>query len=197
MNISHRTRTALPALVAVSAIALWPGAADAKGRTETLRYFFKDAGITLTKSDGKVYRSEPLPEPGAGDVLDVYSLGYKGNHRRHARRWSVSDHVSCTFSTGEPDCLSHTAIGGSMLIFVGFPGKLIAGTGRYQGATGRVISNKEVEGGSDAVAKIQLAGRARSAAQPAAPEPAWERALRLRGEAMNEAMLRLARSSQS
>jgi hypothetical protein len=48
------------------------------------------------------------------------------------------------------------AIGGSLLIFSGNPGTLTVGTGRFQGATGRVIKNKEVPGGSDVVVKIRL-----------------------------------------
>ncbi len=60
------------------------------------------------------------------------------------------------FGTGEPNCESQVAIGGSLLIFGGNPGTLIDGTGRYQGATGRVISSREVRGGSDIVARIHL-----------------------------------------
>ena len=35
--------------------------------------------------------------------------------------------------------------------------EIIGGTGRYQGATGKVILNKEVEGGSDFVVRVKLA----------------------------------------
>jgi hypothetical protein len=35
--------------------------------------------------------------------------------------------------------------------------EVIGGTGRYQGATGKVISNQEVEGGSDFVVRVKLA----------------------------------------
>jgi hypothetical protein len=40
----------------------------------------------------------------------------------------------------------------------GNPGTLVNGTGRYQGATGRVITSKEVKGGSNVVARIHLKG---------------------------------------
>jgi hypothetical protein len=56
--------------------------------------------------------------------------------------------------------VSHVAIGGSQLVFSGNPGKLVNGTGIYQGATGRTISSKEVPGmddASDIVLRIQLA----------------------------------------
>jgi hypothetical protein len=55
----------------------------------------------------------------------------------------------------EPDCFGYTAIGGSMLRFHGM--EVIGGTGRYQGTTGKVISNQEVEGGSDFVVRVKLA----------------------------------------
>jgi hypothetical protein len=42
--------------------------------------------------------------------------------------------------------------------FHGFPGTVVAGSGRYLGATGRVTFNKEGGEGSDIVAKIRLTG---------------------------------------
>ena len=98
----------------------------------------------------------PFPEPRPGDVLDVFALDFAGNHRRHEPRPSASEHVRCTFTTApEPDCWSHVAIGGSLLVFHGR--QLVAGTNRYAGATGRVLSSKEVEGGSDVVVWVTRA----------------------------------------
>ena len=74
---------------------------------------------------------------------------------------SIAPHLRCRFRSGAPVCESHVAIGGSLLIFTGNPGKLTNGTGIYQGATGRVVSSKQVPGGDDAsdiVASIQLRG---------------------------------------
>jgi hypothetical protein len=63
------------------------------------------------------------------------------------------------FGNGEPTCESHVAIGGSMLVFTGNPGKVTNGTGIYQGATGRVVHVKELaDDASDVVAKIRLHG---------------------------------------
>jgi hypothetical protein len=70
--------------------------------------------------------------------------------------------LRCEFSTGEPDCESQVAIGGSLLIFSGYPGTVTNGTGRYQGATGHVIANKPVKGGSDVVARVRTLLPARS-----------------------------------
>ena len=147
------------AVLAVAIAAVTVSAAGATGahRTQTLRFFDKPTSIMLTTSDGKVIDKPPYPDAKPGDVLDVYSLDFAGNHRHHAKRWSMSAHLRCEFGTGAPDCVSHTAVGGSLLIFSGNPGTLTAGTGRYAGATGRVLKNKEVAGGSDVVARIRLA----------------------------------------
>ena len=70
------------------------------------------------------------------------SLEYAGNHVKHAKKASGTNHLRCTFGTaGPPDCVSHVAFGASMLVFEGFPGTLVLGTGKYLGATGRVLSN--------------------------------------------------------
>ena len=162
MHTSPRStiiRTALGAVAAgLCALALWPGAGQAAGKTQTLRIFDKAVSMTLTHADGTVVREAPFPEAKAGDVLDVYALDFVGNHRHHEARASMSEHLRCTFgSAGPPDCESHVAVGGSLLIFRG--DKLVAGTGRYAHATGRVISNKtisEQSNTSDIVARIHL-----------------------------------------
>ena len=67
----------------------------------------------------------------------------------------MSDYLRCTFLASlEPDCYGYAAIGGSLLRFHGFD--VIGGTGRYQGATGKVIKNKEVAGGTDFVVRLKL-----------------------------------------
>jgi hypothetical protein len=145
-------------VLALTAAGAGVAAAGGGHKTQTLRFFDKPTSMTLTTADGKVIDTPPFPDAQPGDALDVYSLDFAGNHRHHARRWTASAHVHCVFGTGEPDCVGHTAIGGSLLIFSGNPGTLTAGTGRYAGATGRVLKNKEVKGGSDIVARIRLAG---------------------------------------
>jgi len=152
--MNHRTRLAALAVAVTAAVAL-PASAQAK--KQTLRVFDRPDKLTLTHADGTVVAHPPFPAAQPGDRLDVYSSVFAGNHSHHAKKASGSTHVVCTFSTGpEPDnCISHVAFGGSMLIFSGDPGTVIGGTGRYLHATGRVISNQEVEGGSDVVAKIR------------------------------------------
>jgi hypothetical protein len=158
---THIIRPLLGALAAgLCALVMWPGAGQAAGTTQTLRVFDKPVALTLTHPDGTVVRHAPFPEAKAGDVLDVYALDYVGNHRKHEKRPSMSSHLRCTFGdAGPPTCESHIAIGGSLLVFKG--DKLVAGTGRYQHATGRVLSMKTIDeqsNTSDAVVRINLGG---------------------------------------
>jgi hypothetical protein len=139
------------------AALVWPAAGHAADRTKTIKIFSKTVALTVTHPDGTVVDHPPFPDMQPGDVLDVYSLDFRGNHKHHSKHFVGSDHVRCVFGAGEPDCVSHVALGGSMLIFSGNPGTLVGGLGRFQGATGRVISSKEVRGGNDVVAKIKLA----------------------------------------
>jgi hypothetical protein len=144
--------------IAASALALVPSTALAAGKTETLRLYSQTQSLVLTHADGTVVDHPPFPDAKPGDRLDIYAVDYKGDHKRHAKTPFASEHVVCTFTTApEPDCVSHVAIGGSLLVFSGSPASVIGGAGRYLGATGRVLYSKEVEGGSDVVARIRLA----------------------------------------
>ncbi len=151
-----RAAVGLAAAVAC-AIALSPASGQAAGTTKTLRFYDKPVALSLTTSGGKVITQEPFPEARPGDVLDVYSLDFKGDHLHHAARASMSTHLRCVFGKGEPDCVSNVADGGSLLVFSGNPGTLIGGTGRYLNATGKVLSSTEVgDNASDVVARITL-----------------------------------------
>jgi hypothetical protein len=159
--MARRSIIVLPfaALAAACALVLRPGTGHAASRTQTLRFFDKPVSIKLTHADGTVVANPQSAKPQPGDTLDVDSLDYRGNHAHHTMHWTGSGHLRCTFGAGPPACESYVAIGGSMLVFTGDPGKLTNGTGIYQGATGRVISSKEVPGqdnASDVVAKITL-----------------------------------------
>jgi hypothetical protein len=163
MTFASRRSVALPALglAAACAVALAPGSGQAASRTQTLRFFDKPVSIKLTQADGTVVDRAPFPEAKPGDTLDVNSLGYRGDHTRHAKRFTASTHLRCVFPAagGPPTCESHVAIGNSMLVFTGDPGTLTNGTGIYQGATGRVISSKDVprqDNASDVVVRITV-----------------------------------------
>src|ERR1700722_15652890 len=136
---------ALAAIAATAAILIVTSAHSAHAAapsTQTWHIFDKPGALPLTKPNGDVIRRPPYPQAKPGDLLDVYSLEYVGNHLHHASQWTMSAHLHCVFvRRGEPTCGSHIAIGGSMLIFEG--NQLVAGTGRYVNATGRVLSTKE------------------------------------------------------
>jgi hypothetical protein len=149
--LNHPLRTA----IVTAALVLIP-AASASAKTETLRFFSKVDKVTLTHADGTVV-TDPSARPVAGDRLDVFASDFAGDHKRHAKKSTASEHVVCSFGTSpEPDCIAHVALGGSLLIFDG--DTLIGGSGKYLNATGKVISNKTVgdSNDSDVVAKINV-----------------------------------------
>ena len=144
----------LRAIALTAVLALVP-AASASAKTETLRFFSEVDKLTLTHADGTV-ADNPGP-PAAGDRLDIYASDFAGDHKRHAKKATASEHVVCVFGDSpEPDCVSHVAIGGSLLIFDG--NTLIGGSGKYLNATGKVISNETVgdSNDSDVVARIKV-----------------------------------------
>jgi hypothetical protein len=154
----HRILVAA-AVALVCAAVLWPTPGQAAGGAKTIRIFSKAVSTSVTHPDGTVVDHPPFPDMAPGDVLDVYSIDFYGTHTKHAKRWVGSEHLRCVFGTGEPDCTSTVALGFSLLVFHG--DKLVDGAGRFLGATGHVVSTKEVPGGTDAVAKIKLAKRHR------------------------------------
>jgi hypothetical protein len=142
------------AIAAGAAIPALSGAQARSASTQVMRFYDKPATITLTDPSGHVTSHPPYAQAKAGDVLDVYSLDYVGNHVHYAAQWSASDHLRCTFGRGAPVCESNLAIGGSLLVFNG--NKLVGATGRYRGATGRVLSNKEVPGRDESDVVLQI-----------------------------------------
>ena len=76
--------------LALSVLALAPAAAADAPKTETLRFYSKDVSM-----------KGPEGQPKPGDVLEVNSLDYRGNHRKHARRPSASHYLRCQFTGAE------------------------------------------------------------------------------------------------
>jgi hypothetical protein len=145
------------AIALAASLALAPAAAGSAGKTETIRVFSKPVSFTYTSVDGTVNQTPPAPpeaEPQPGDVFEIDSVNFVGNHKRHAKRATMSDYLRCTFLADlTPDCFGYSAIRGSLLRFHG--SDVIGGTGRYHGATGKVIKNVEVPGGSDIVVRVR------------------------------------------
>jgi hypothetical protein len=150
--MTTRTHIRTLALALVASLALAPAAFGAKRTTETIRAFSQPVSFTYTSVDGTVTQGPPAGEPQPGDVFEIDSLDYVGNHRKHAKRPTMSDYLRCTFmADGTPDCFGYVAIGGSLLRFHGFD--IIGG---YHGATRKSIKNEEVPGGSDFVVRVRL-----------------------------------------
>jgi hypothetical protein len=145
-------------IIAASAALLigLAGPTAAQAKTETLRAFSKVQQFTYTTADGTVTHAPPSAPPKAGDVMEIDSIDFKGNHKKHAKKAFGSDYLRCTFGADpeNPECFGYTAIKGSMLRFHGFD--IIGGTGRYLGASGKVVKSKEVKGGSDFVVRVKL-----------------------------------------
>ncbi|MGZ8688583.1 MAG: hypothetical protein ACXWZP_09170 [Gaiellaceae bacterium] len=156
INIPHIRTIRTLAGVAVAAllciVALSPPAGQAAGKTETLRFFSKPVSVTFTTADGTVSHRLPPGPAQAGDVFEIDSLDYAGTHMKHSKRPKGSDYLRCEFkSSPEPDCTGYAAIGSSLLRFRGMD--LVGAIGRWK--SGKVLSNKEVEGGSDIVLKLR------------------------------------------
>jgi hypothetical protein len=146
-------------VTAAGLAAAFPAPGKPIAGSQMLRFFDKPVSMKVTHADGTVVTQAPFPEAKPGDTLDVDSLDYVGTHRKHAATWLGSTHLRCVFRAGPPTCESHVAIGGSLLVFTGNPGKVTNGTGIYQGAIGRVISAKQLANdATDIVLRIQLAG---------------------------------------
>ena len=155
---SHHLKGLLATALGVVVLALIaaPSGAAGKKKTETLRVFSKVQTFTFTTADGNVSHQPPAGPPQAGDALEVDSLDFKGDHKRHSKRPIGSDYTHCTFvaDSQEPDCFGYAALGGSLLRFHGLD--IIGGTGRYEGVTGTIPKDKEVPGGSDVVVKLHV-----------------------------------------
>jgi hypothetical protein len=96
--------------------------------------------------------------------LDTTDLDYVGHAAHHAKRWTVSDHLSCTFTaTAAATCDAEIAVGGSLLLGTDVPVqfsagpiiiKLNGGTGVFKGAHGTVTV---VSVGNNANLTVKLA----------------------------------------
>ena len=126
----------------------------------TLHFFDKQVSSTFRGPNGQPLG--PNAVPAVGDSFDNTDLYYVGNHKHHAKAWTASGHLVCTFTSitgpmsGTATCDGQIAIGGSMLLaenakltFSTSPTVVVpitGGTGNFRGAHGHVkstsISNK-------------------------------------------------------
>jgi hypothetical protein len=134
----HHRRLIAGALAMAATAAVVTPAVAGQSQTKTLRFFDKAGDFRLTSADGTVKQPGP---PAAGDILDVSGTLYRGNHTRHARKASGTDHTRCVFTGPESgSCQGEVAIGGSLILVKsdlgGNPFTVYWGTGRFKGITG-------------------------------------------------------------
>jgi hypothetical protein len=147
------------AVIAALGILAIPATAAKKVQ---LRFFSQLESAKITDSSGNPVNGAPK----VGDVLRVTDRDFVGNHRKHEKRYSATDHLVCTITalpaTGV--CDGQFAIGGSMLFVehttldvsgstLNFP--ITGGTGRFKGMTGTGVS-KNVGNGDDSDVVIRL-----------------------------------------
>jgi hypothetical protein len=149
---------ALAAVAAAAVPALAGGAAKPAhrhgGKTIVMHFYSVTTSFVYTTAAGKVL-PQPPAKPSPGDRLELTDVDYKGNHARHAKRWSVTDHTLCIFGAdaGPPTCDGQAAMGGNQLLLFHTPAAgdtvVSGGTGRFAGATGAVAMT-EIAGTNDA-----------------------------------------------
>ena len=153
MTYTTPIRTLAGAVIAVAARALAVAAAsaDAAGKTETLKVFSKQVASPTRAPTAPSSQGPPPAQAAPGDSFEIDSLDYRGTHKKHSKKPIGADYLQCTFGSGpEPDCHGYTALGNSLLRFHGFD--LIGAIGKLKDA--KVLSNKEVPGGSDFVIRL-------------------------------------------
>ncbi len=150
----YRVRTGAASVAALAAVVFAVSAAPASAKTVTLHFFSKQVYSTFTGPNGQpVSQNSP---PAQGDRLEFANDDYVGNHKKHARKATASDHVVCSITavsgnSATATCSGDFALGGSMVIASNFtlnlsqnsgnpgPIKLSGGTGRYKHARGTVV----------------------------------------------------------
>jgi hypothetical protein len=143
------------ALLAAGVVAaLVPPPAPA-GAAAQLRYYSKETSFQFLNAAGKTI-SAPT---GPGDKFTSTDANYRGDHRRHAKRYTSTGHSICTLVDGTTAvCDLQIAIGGSMVLSrhatvtlgkraVKVP--VTGGTGRFGKARGSITIVKVSDKSSD------------------------------------------------
>lgn len=137
------------ASIAACATLLAVGASAATAKTITLHFFSKQVYSRISDASGHPLSANSAPA--VGDRLSFASNDYAGNHKRHAKQATASDHIVCTLTSSSTAlCDGTIAIGGSMILGDDFvlsftsnaitTVKLTGGTGVYRHAHGTIIA---------------------------------------------------------
>ncbi len=151
-------RSRIPAVAAGLACAATLSllVASSASAATTLHFFSKQVSSKLTGPNGQPLSANAVPA--VGDSFVATDLNYVGNHKHHAKRWTSSDHLVCTFTainasamSGTATCNGQIAIGGSMLlaenvtlVFSNSGASVVVpitgGTGKFRGVHGHIKS---------------------------------------------------------
>lgn len=128
-------------------------APPASAATQTLHFYSVSESMTLENAQGQPLGPNDAPVP--GDIFDQTNRDYVGNNKHHAKNWTATDHLRCTFTSvngnnGTSSCNGEFASGNSLLlandVTLTFRDNSTAtvqingGTGKYKGARGGVVS---------------------------------------------------------
>lgn len=150
-------------LACATMVAVGPLAAGAKTVTKTktvtkkrtlTKHFFSVPVYTRT-SDASGERLSANAVPTVGERISYADNDYTGNHVRHTKRATASDHTACTvISSTSVLCDGAFAINGALILaddyVLTFPPKkkattikITGGTGGYKGASGTITATGE------------------------------------------------------
>jgi hypothetical protein len=139
----------ISAALAVGVSACGSGA-SAVSSAQTLHFLETSTTSTWTNALGHPIPGGPSQSnpPSPGDQNELTHLDFVGNHTRHAKQWTASDHLLCVISSqGNAVCQAQLALGGSMVLAKGTLNgssstqtfTVIGGTGTFQGVSGTIV----------------------------------------------------------
>jgi hypothetical protein len=79
--MTTRTHFRTLAIALVASLAIAPAAFAGKRKTETIRAFSMPVSFVYRSVDGTVTQGPPEAPPQAGDVFEISSLDFVGNHK--------------------------------------------------------------------------------------------------------------------
>ena len=152
------------AVLAAAGAAIAAPAAGAK-TGQTLSFYQVSGRAHFHNAAGEpININPPATLPAAGDGFDEIDTLYVGTAKRHAKQWSATDHMTCTFSNSSTGtCDLQIAIGGSMLLFNQFVlhfednsavVRLSEGTGQFKRAHGSLSIVDLANGNSSFVVEL-------------------------------------------
>ncbi len=161
------TRSLTPVAAAIAVAAAFGAVAvpAASAKAQTLHVYQVSGPTQFFNAAGKkIHLNPPATLPVRGDSFDETDVDYIGSYKSHARKWSGTDHLACTFTSSDAGvCNAQFAVDGSLLIFNNFALplntnhvvlKLSEGTGTFAGAHGTLSIVNLPNGNSNLVARV-------------------------------------------